>query len=84
MISKVAKIEAVCDLFDVPLAAAALQFPLAHPKIVSVIPGIGKRQRIASTLDLFNQTIPDEFWSVLKERKLIHSNAPTPKQVGML
>jgi D-threo-aldose 1-dehydrogenase len=51
---------------------------------VSVIPGIGKRQRIASTLDLFNQTIPDEFWSVLKERKLIHSNAPTPKQVGML
>ena len=84
VISKVAKIEAVCDLFDVPLAAAALQFPLAHPKIVSVIPGIGKRQRIASTLDLFNQTIPDEFWSVLKERKLIHSNAPTPKQGGML
>jgi D-threo-aldose 1-dehydrogenase len=84
VISKVAKIEAVCDLFDVPLAAAALQFPLAHPKIVSVIPGIGKRRRIASTLDLFNQTIPDEFWSVLKERKLIHSNAPTPKQVGML
>ena len=84
VISKVAKIEAVCDLFDVPLAAAALQFPLAHPKIVSVIPGIGKRRRIASTLDLFNQTIPDEFWSVLKERKLIHSNAPTPKQGGML
>ena len=84
VISKVAKIEAVCDLFDVPLAAAALQFPLAHPKIVSVIPGIGKQRRITSTLDLFNQTIPDEFWSVLKERKLIHINAPTPKQGDML
>ena len=80
IISKVAKIEEVCDIFDVPLAAAALQFPLAHPKIVSVIPGIGKRKRITSTLDLFNQAIPDEFWTILKERKLIHSSAPTPRQ----
>jgi D-threo-aldose 1-dehydrogenase len=39
MLANVARIEAVCARHDVPLAASALQFPLGHPSVASVIPG---------------------------------------------
>jgi D-threo-aldose 1-dehydrogenase len=48
IIERVAKIEAICDEYNVTLAAAALQFPLAHPSVVSVIPGLGNVSRILS------------------------------------
>ncbi len=35
----VGRIEAVCERHGVPLAAAALQFPLGHPSVAAVIPG---------------------------------------------
>jgi D-threo-aldose 1-dehydrogenase len=38
-IARTAAIEAVCDEFGVPLRAAALQFPLAHPAVSIVIVG---------------------------------------------
>ena len=39
LVARVAAIEAVCAEYHVPLRAAALQFPRAHPAVVSVIPG---------------------------------------------
>jgi D-threo-aldose 1-dehydrogenase len=78
VVKKVAAIESLCGEFDIPMAAAALQFPLAHPVVASVIPGIGKVSRIDQTLNLFATEIPDEFWSALSERGLIREDAPTP------
>ena len=78
VIKKVAAIERLCDEFEVPMAAAALQFPLAHPAVASVIPGIGKVSRIDQTLSLFATEIPDEFWQALRKHGLIRDDAPTP------
>jgi len=78
VVKKVAAIESLCGEFDIPMAAAALQFPLAHPVVASVIPGIGKVRRIDQTLKLFATKIPDEFWKALSERGLIRDGAPTP------
>jgi len=39
VLNKTRKIEAVCKEHNVPLMAAALQFPLGHPAVDSVIPG---------------------------------------------
>ena len=78
VVGKVAKIEDACEEFGIQMAAAALQFPLAHPAVVSVIPGIGKPERIEQTLELFNTGIPDDFWSALVERGLLRSDAPVP------
>ena len=78
VIKKVAAIERLCDEFEVPMAAAALQFPLAHPAVASVIPGIGKVSRIDQTLSLFATEIPDEFWQDLRKHGLIRDDAPTP------
>jgi D-threo-aldose 1-dehydrogenase len=82
VIRKVAAIEGLCAEFSIPMAAAALQFPLAHPAIASVIPGIGNVRRIDQTLNLFATEIPDEFWSALSEHGLIRDDAPTPVGSG--
>jgi D-threo-aldose 1-dehydrogenase len=78
IVDRVAQIEAVCEEFGIPLPAAALQFPLAHRAVASVIPGIGNVRRIDQTLELFNTLIPDEFWTAIKNRGLIRQDAPTP------
>src|SRR3546814_9349150 len=46
IVARVAAIEALCEAHGVPLAAAALQFPLAHPQIASVIPGMNSAARV--------------------------------------
>lgn len=78
VIERVSKIEQVCAEFDVRLAAAALQFPLAHPAVVSVIPGLGSASRIQNTLELFSEIIPAEFWQALKNQNLLNQSAPIP------
>ncbi|MEP4889922.1 MAG: aldo/keto reductase [Aliiglaciecola sp.] len=78
IIERVRKIEELCDQYQVTLAAAALQFPLAHPSVVSVIPGLGNIGRIDKTISLFKQAIPNEFWQSLKSANLLDQNAPIP------
>ena len=72
----------VCDRFDVPLAAAALSFPLAHPAVVSVIPGLGSAQRVAQTMALYGAAIPSGFWSALRGEGLVRADAPLPEGHG--
>jgi D-threo-aldose 1-dehydrogenase len=78
VIEKVRRIEAVCDRHEVPLAAAALQFPLAHPLVASVIPGLDSADRVAQTLALYRQKIPAALWRELKQGELIRADAPIP------
>ena len=78
VVRKVAALEAVCDDFCIPLAAAALQFPLAHPAVASVIPGIGSELRIRQTIDLLYTVIPEAFWQTLNDRSLLDAGVPTP------
>jgi D-threo-aldose 1-dehydrogenase len=63
---------AICQSFDVPLAAAALQFSLRDTRIVSTIVGMSRPERLQQTLDLAAYAIPDELWARLAE----HAGAP--------
>ena len=76
--AKVRGIEAVCAAHDVPLAAAALQFVLAHPAVVSVIPGAARASEIAANVGHINRFIPDTFWSDLAAQGLIDPASPVP------
>ncbi len=78
VIDKVQQLEAVCENYHVPLAAAALQFPLAHPAVASVIPGMGSMKHIEQTLLLMNTDIPDALWRDLRSQGLVHQDAPLP------
>ena len=78
IIDKVRAIEAVCDAHGVPLAAAALQFPLAHPLVASVIPGLDSPSRVEQTVALYRHKIPAALWQDLKSQGLLRSDAPIP------
>ena len=78
VVRKVAALEAVCCDFGIPLAAAALQFPLAHPAVASVIPGVGSERRIGQTIELLRTDVPRPFWQTLRDRSLLDARAPLP------
>src|SRR5918994_1800779 len=65
MVERVREMERACREFDVPLAAAALQFSLRDPRVVSTIVGISRPERVAQTLELASHQIPDELWERL-------------------
>jgi D-threo-aldose 1-dehydrogenase len=76
--AKVRGIEEVCKLHGVALPAAALQFVLAHPAVVSTIPGAARPGEIRENIASLEAEIPEAFWSDLKARSLIDAQSPTP------
>jgi D-threo-aldose 1-dehydrogenase len=78
VVAKVKQIETVCGAHGVPLAAAALQFPLAHPAVCAIIPGPRSAAEFESNLALFTWSIPASLWSDLKAAGLLHADAPVP------
>jgi D-threo-aldose 1-dehydrogenase len=72
-------IEVVCARHGIPLAQAALQFPLGHPAVVSVIPGGQTPDQVVQNLALLNAPIPDTLWRDLKAAGLMSLDAPTPE-----
>ncbi len=65
LIEAVRTMAALCERFGVPLAAAALQFSLRDRRITSTIVGMSRPERIAQTLELAQQPIPDALWPEL-------------------
>ena len=78
VMDRVKAIANVCDSHNVPLAAAALKFPLAHPAVASIIPGPRSVEELNEILEWWEIEIPGSLWSDLKNEKLIATNAPVP------
>ncbi|WNO52392.1 aldo/keto reductase [Stakelama saccharophila] len=78
IVERVGAIEDVCDAHGVPMIAAALQFPLAHPQVVSVIPGMNSPRQVQAAIDLMAVAIPPALWADLKDKRLIRADAPVP------
>jgi D-threo-aldose 1-dehydrogenase len=78
VLARVGAIEAVCARHDVPLPAAALQFPLGHPAVVSVIPGARSPEEVRANAAYLAAPIPDAFWDDLKNERLLDADAPMP------
>jgi D-threo-aldose 1-dehydrogenase len=78
IMNRVKAIDRVCAAHGVPLKAAALQFPLHHPCVASVIPGTRTPPEIAENLAMFRTPIPPALWRDLKVEGLMAAGAPTP------
>ena len=78
IMKKVAAMETVCRAHNVSLAAAALQFVLAHPAVPTIIPGTRTVDQLNQNLDLINAPIPADFWAELKKEGLLRDDAPVP------
>ena len=79
IIAKAERISAVCRRHDVPLAAAALQFPFRHPSVVSVIPGPVAADEVRSNLAWMRQEIPGALWAELEAEGLIRPLTPAQR-----
>jgi D-threo-aldose 1-dehydrogenase len=75
---RVGRIQAVCERHGVPLAAAALQFPLGHPSVAAVIPGARNAAQVERNVEVFRVAIPGAMWDELKHEGLLRSDAPVP------
>lgn len=79
MVAKARALGAVADEHSVPLAAAALQFPLGNDIVTSVIPGPRDKGELEQIVDWFKAPIPAAFWAALKSKGLIEEAAPVPE-----
>lgn len=78
IMEKTRRIEAVCAQHGVALKAVALQFPLAHPAIRSLVVGMITAGEVDQNLAALRAPIPAAFWADLRSAGLIESAAPTP------
>jgi D-threo-aldose 1-dehydrogenase len=75
-LTKAARLQDVCTAHGVRLVDAAFQFPLRHPTVVSVIPGVQGLGEMASNLQAATAKIPDALWEDLRAEGLIRHDAP--------
>ncbi len=76
ILDRVASIERVCQAHNVSLRDAALQFPLMHPSVVSVIPGGVTPDEVRGNADSMRTAIPAQLWADLKTEGLLRADAP--------
>jgi D-threo-aldose 1-dehydrogenase len=78
VIERVRALESACEQFAVPLQAAALQFPLGHPAVASVVAGCANGAEARNAAAMFRHAIPADFWTALRARGLVDPRAPLP------
>jgi D-threo-aldose 1-dehydrogenase len=78
VIERARRIGEVCARYDVPLRAAAMQFPMAHPTVASLVAGVRTAAHLDEYPALLAHPIPADFWSELRADGLIDPDAPVP------
>jgi len=77
ILERVRRIKAVCQAHGAPLIAAALQFPLHHPAVASIVPGVGSPQEVAAAVATLETALPPALYAELKAEGLLAEAAPT-------
>lgn len=78
VLQRARRLEQVCERHGVPLRAAALQFPLGHPAVASVVCGCQRPAEVEDTLDMFRIPVPASFWKELVAEGLLRADVPLP------
>jgi D-threo-aldose 1-dehydrogenase len=78
VIDRARRIGEVCERLGVPLRAAAMQFPMAHPAVVSLVAGVRSVAHLDEYPALLGHPIPADLWSELRDEALIAADAPVP------
>ncbi len=79
VLKRALRLEAVCTRHGVPLRAAAMQFPPAHPASVSVMTAARTALQLDDTLEMFTLEIPAELWDDLAAEGLVRGPLPQGK-----
>jgi D-threo-aldose 1-dehydrogenase len=65
--NRVMKISKVCDKYNIPIGAAALQFPLRNKNVVSVVCGVSSFKQVQKNYEWAQVDIPVALWVDLAE-----------------
>jgi len=65
VLERVDELQEICTRREVPLAAAALQFPVRHPAVASVLVGCRTPNEVEEDVRLFELDVTEELWSEL-------------------
>jgi D-threo-aldose 1-dehydrogenase len=76
IIDKVNNIRNICEGYNVPLGAAAIQFPMGHSVVKTVIPGPNSPEQVQKNKKWFEHDIPYDCWEELKSAGYIRKDAP--------
>ena len=79
VLKRALRLQAICGDFGVSLAAAAIQFALAHPATASVLVADHNPERIRQNLLAADAVIPPALWETLRGEGLIEAGAPVPE-----
>ncbi|MET8438081.1 aldo/keto reductase [Streptomyces sp900116325] len=71
VVERAARIAAVCDRHGVELPAAAVQYPLRHPGVVSVVTGMRTQEHARSNVARYRAAIPEPLWEELHVTGLV-------------
>jgi len=74
LLSRLNMIRKIAERFDVPLQAAAVQFPLRLPAVEAAVVGMSRPSHVRSTLDWLRKPIPDDMWAELGKNGLMLEN----------
>lgn len=78
LIERALRIKAVCERHGVSLKAAAIQFPLAHPAVASILTGVRSKAEWDANSAGLQVAIPSGLWDELKAEGLLSKQAPVP------
>jgi D-threo-aldose 1-dehydrogenase len=73
------RLQAVCDRHQTPLTAAAIQFPLAHPAVATVLTGVRSVAELEENERMMRFPVPPALWQELKDEGLLPPDAPVPE-----
>ena len=79
VVQRARQLSAVCARHGVPLKAAAIQFPLGHPAVVSVLTGCRSDSEVEENVRMFEFEIPAELWDELRAEGLLGEDVPIPR-----
>jgi D-threo-aldose 1-dehydrogenase len=79
VVDRARRLAATCARHDVPLRAAAAQFPLAHRAVRSLIAGVRRVDHLEEYPGLMARPIPQDLWAELRAEGLIDPAAPIPE-----
>lgn len=65
IIAQVEALRGVCDDYGVPLAAAAIRFPMRHPATTCVVIGAKTAAQLKQNVEWFDTDLPDAIWADL-------------------
>jgi len=71
IIKKAQDIRAFLTERGIPLTAAALQFPLRHPAVTSVLTGSRSSAELLANIADFDRALPENIWTELEDAGLI-------------